>query len=212
MFTGLIEETGTIAWVRRSQAFQRLAVRAAAVLGDLRVGDSVSIDGVCQTVVEIDAGAFVVESVAETLQRTTLGRLAVGQAVNLERALRADGRLGGHLVLGHVDGVGEITALTPQAQAWMLRVAAPPALERFIAAKGSVAIDGISLTVADVQADGFAVAVIPHTFHHTTLAQRRAGDAVNLEVDVVARYLDRLLCSQTPAGNLTLADLRRMGY
>jgi riboflavin synthase len=212
MFTGLIEETGAVAWVRRSQSFQQLGIRAATVLAELRVGDSVSIDGVCQTVVAIDAGVFMVESVAETLHRTTLGRLTVGQAVNLERALRADGRLGGHLVLGHVDGVGAITALAPQAESWVLRVAPPPALDRFIAAKGSVAIDGISLTVAEVQADGFAVAVIPHTFHHTTLAQRRAGDPVNLEVDVVARYLDRLLSAQAPAGGLTLADLRRMGY
>jgi riboflavin synthase len=213
VFTGLIEEVGQIAGRTRRGSFQRLEVRAERVLEDLREGDSVNIDGVCQTAVEVGAGRFVVESVEETLRRTTLGELAVGQPVNLERALRADSRLGGHLVLGHVDGVGRITALIAGEHSWSLRVEPPAELGRYLVEKGSVAVDGISLTIASAEGAGFAVAVIPHTFGHTTLAHRRVGDRVNLEVDVIARYLERLLADgPSPAGGLTFTRLRGMGY
>lgn len=213
MFTGLIEEVGRIAGRTRRGSFQRLEVKAERVLGDLREGDSVNLDGVCQTVVEVGADRFAVESVEETLRRTTLGELAVGRPVNLERALRADSRLGGHLVLGHVDGVGKVAAMTSGEHAWVLRIEPPPELGRYLAEKGSVAVDGISLTIAAVEGAGFTVAVIPHTFQHTTLAERRAGDRVNLEVDVIARYLERLLADGPPSpGGLTLTRLRSMGY
>ena len=209
MFTGLIEELGSVRGRVRRGAFQQLEIEAERVLADLQVGDSVNIDGVCQTVVAIGASSFSVETVAETLSRTTLGTLGIGQAVNLERALRADQRLGGHLVLGHVDGIAHIRQRTERDGEHRFEIEPPPALARYIAAKGSVALDGISLTVAEVSGDAFTIAVIPHTFDHTTLSHRRTGDSVNLEVDVLARYVERLLGREP---QLSFEDLRDMGY
>ena len=194
--------------VRRG-AFQQLEIAAERVLDGLQVGDSVNIDGVCQTAVAIGESGFAVETVAETLSRTTLGTLAIGQAVNLERPLRADQRLDGHLVLGHVDGIARIRQRTERDGEHRFEIEPPPALARYIAAKGSVALDGISLTVAEVNGDVFTIAVIPHTFDNTTLSHRRTGDSVNLEVDVIARYVERLLGEQS---QLSFEDLRDMGY
>lgn len=194
--------------VRRG-AFQQLEIEAECVLDGLQVGDSVNIDGVCQTVVAIGERGFAVETVAETLARTTLGTLGIGQAVNLERALRADQRLGGHLVLGHVDGLARIRQRTERDGEHRFEIEPPPAFTRYIATKGSVALDGISLTVAEVSSDAFTVAVIPHTFDNTTLSHRRTGDSVNLEVDVIARYVERLLGEQS---QLSFEDMRDMGY
>ena len=216
MFTGIVEEVGAVRRVARQGAFQRLEVEAEVVLEGTRIGDSVNINGACQTVVALEGRSFAVESVAETLERTTLGGLKAGDPVNLERALRLQDRLGGHLVQGHVDGVGTLRALDQSQRQWSLRVEAPPALRRYIAAKGSVAVDGISLTVAAVDAETFTIAVIPHTFGSTALARRRPGDPVNLEVDVVARYLERLLAlgpaQDGSTGPLDLDRLRGMGY
>ncbi|MEW6749916.1 MAG: riboflavin synthase [Candidatus Latescibacterota bacterium] len=213
MFTGLIEEVGRVRRLQRRGLFQRLEIGAARVLEDLRPGDSVNIDGACQTVVDRDGTGFSVESVQETLRRTTLGELRLDQPVNLERALRPDSRLGGHLVLGHVDGVGRLTRRVQGDQAWEVAVEPPPELLRYIATKGSVAVDGISLTVVEAAERSFTVAVIPHTFGHTTLAGRRTGDRVNLEVDVVARYVERLLRGGAPpSAPLTFERLRDMGY
>ena len=209
MFTGLIEELGSVRGRVRRGAFQQLEIAAERVLADLQVGDSVNINGACQTVVAVGEGRFSVETVAETLSRTTLGTLGIGQAVNLERALRADQRLGGHLVLGHVDGVAHIRRSTERDGEHRFEIEPPPALARYIAAKGSVALDGISLTVAEVSGDAFTVAVIPHTFDNTTLSHRRAGDSVNLEVDVIARYVERLLGKEP---QLSFENLRDMGY
>ena len=193
----------------RRGAFQQLEIEAECVLAGLQVGDSVNIDGVCQTAVAVGESSFSVETVAETLSRTTLGTLGIGQAVNLERALRADQRLGGHLVLGHVDGIAHIRQRTERDGEHRFEIEPPPALARYIAAKGSVALDGISLTVAEVSGDAFTIAVIPHTFDHTTLSHRRTGDSVNLEVDVLARYVERLLGREP---QLSFEDLRDMGY
>lgn len=212
MFTGLIEEIGRVRQVRRQSRFQRLEIAATRLLEDLRIGDSVNVDGACQTVVDLDSSGFAVESVEETLRRTTLGRLRAGDPVNLERALRPDTRLGGHLVLGHVDGVGRLAALEPGQESWTLTVEPPAELERYIASKGSIAVDGISLTVAAVGDQRFTVAVIPHTFEHTTLAGRRVGDPVNLEVDIIARYIERLLQGSGAPEGLTWDGLRNMGY
>ncbi len=228
MFTGLIEEVGRVRRIQRASAgLQRLEMEARVVIEDLALGDSVSINGACQTVVHIDGKRFTVESVDETLKRTTLGDLRSGDAVNLERALRANDRLGGHMVLGHVDGVGHIRRMDEGSGQWTVAVEPPAELRRYIAAKGSIAIDGISLTVADVagaraQGSGtevkgpevFTVAIIPHTFSHTHLPHRSVGDPVNLEVDVVARYVERLLTSdgQGTASGLQMEDLRRLGY
>ena len=209
MFTGLIEELGSVRGRVRRGAFQQLEIAAERVLADLQVGDSVNIDGVCQTAVAIGESGFSVETVAETLSRTTLGTLGIGQAVNLERALRADQRLDGHLVLGHVDGIARIRQRTERDGEHRFEVEPPPALARYIATKGSVALDGISLTVAEVSGDAFTIAVIPHTFDNTTLSHRRVGDSVNLEVDVIARYVERLLGEQP---QLRFEDLRDMGY
>ena len=213
MFTGLIEEIGQVRQRRREGDFQRLTIGAQRVRADLCLGDSVNIDGACQTVVELGTDSFAVESVEETLERTTLGQLQVDSAVNLERSLRPQDRLGGHLVLGHVDGVGRISRLEQRHKSWILAIEPPPAVERYIASKGSIALDGISLTVVDVGAGGFTVSVIPHTFDLTTLARRRVGDRVNLEVDIIARYVERLLTTDgSPSRGLTLEKLREMGY
>jgi len=213
VFTGLVEEIGRVRQRQRQGGFQRLEIGARRVLDDLRVGDSINIDGACQTVVDLSDSSFTVESVEETLRRTTLGELQVGRGVNLERPLRADDRMGGHLVLGHVDGVGRVGRLEQRQASWVLSVAPPAGLERYIAAKGSIAVDGISLTVVEAGDPGFTVAVIPHTFEHTTLGERRVGDPVNLEVDIVARYVERLLhAGRAAGGGLSLERLREMGY
>ncbi len=211
MFTGIVEEVGQVARIERSGRLQRTAINAPLVVQDLAIGDSVSIAGACQTVVAVEPCQFIVESVAETLQRTTLGSLGTGAAVNLERALRPDSRLGGHFVLGHVDAVGHITDLVHNEDSWELNVETPPDLMRYLAPKGSVTVDGISLTVVTVTGSRFSVAVVPHTFRNTTLSDRRRGDPVNLEVDVIARYLERLLNREPPSGGLTWDELRRQG-
>lgn len=214
MFTGLIEEVGAVRRLQRQGNFQRLEISARVVLEGSRVGDSINIAGACQTAVEIGTDYFAVESVEETLQRTTLGSLRPGDPVNLERSVRLQDRLGGHLVLGHVDGVGRISRLEERHREWLLSVEPPAELLRYIAFKGSIAIDGISLTVAQVEGRAFTTAIIPHTFDHTALGKRRRGDAVNLEVDVIARYVERLLRAGDPAGSagLTLEKMRDMGY
>jgi riboflavin synthase len=211
VFTGLIEEVGAVRRVARSGAFQRLEVNAVAVLAETKVGDSININGACQTVVEMGGGFFAVETVAETLRLTTLGDLATGDPVNLERALRLQDRLGGHMVQGHVDGVGTVRSLRQNQGQWLLTIEAPAPLRRYIATKGSITVDGISLTVAEAGAETFTIAVIPHTFGSTALEKRRAGAAVNIEVDVVARYLERLLGAEEGPG-MDLDHLRRLGY
>jgi riboflavin synthase len=193
MFTGLIEELGTVTRVEPRPAGRRLAVRAPGIAADLRVGDSVALNGCCLTVVERDPGGFSVEAVPETLARTTLGEWQVGDPVNLERALRLDQRLGGHLVQGHVDGVGAVRAVAIEGEGARVTVEVPEGLVRFVAEKGSLAVDGVSLTVARALASGCEIALIPHTLSHTTSGRYAPGHRVNLEVDLVARYLARLL-------------------
>jgi len=193
MFTGLIEEMGTIESVEKRAPGHRLRVRAAAVLADARVGDSLAVDGCCLTVVERDAERFAVDTVPETLARTTLGERRAGDRVNLERALRLDQRLGGHLVQGHVDGVGIVRAMAREGDGVRMSLEIPAAFVRFVAEKGSLAVDGVSLTVARELGDGCEIALIPHTLGHTTAGGYQPGRRVNLEVDLVARYLARLL-------------------
>ena len=193
MFTGLIEEVGTIESVEDRGQGRRLQVRARTVLSDARVGDSLAIDGCCLTVIECDAERFTVEAVPETLARTTLGDREPGDPVNLERALRLDQRLGGHLVQGHVDGVGVVRSMMPEGDGVRLVLDVPDGLTRFVAEKGSLSVDGVSLTVARDLRGGCEIALIPHTLTHTTAGEYRPGRRVNLEVDLVARYLARLL-------------------
>ncbi len=193
MFTGIIEEVGAVETVRGDQRHRRLHIRASETLQDLTIGASIAVDGVCLTVVEKTAGTFAVEIVAETLARTTLGSRDVGDRVNLERPLQASGRLDGHIVQGHVDGVGEIAAVFAEGEGRRLRIRPPTHLLRYLVEKGSVTVDGVSLTVAAIGDDTFEVALIPHTLAVTTLADRAAGDGVNLEVDILAKYVERLL-------------------
>ncbi|MDI3317557.1 MAG: riboflavin synthase [Bacillota bacterium] len=191
MFTGLIEELGRCRAVEVGPGGGFLGVEAPGF--GAHPGESVAVNGVCLTVLEAERGRLAFEVMPETLRVTTLGRLRPGAPVNLERALRLGDRLGGHLVQGHVDGVGEVVARERQGDAWWLRIRAPEELRPFLARKGSVAVDGVSLTVAALEEEVFAVSLTPTTARRTTLGERRPRDPVNLEVDLLARYLARLL-------------------
>ena len=197
MFTGIVQAVGTIRRIEASGGDLRLFVDASAVAAESAVGDSLCVSGVCLTVVAREGGIHAFDVSVETLALTTLGALHVGDAVNLEPALRLSDRLGGHLVSGHVDGVGRVVAIAPDArsQRWTFEV--PAALSRYIAAKGSICVDGVSLTVNDVGANRFGVNLIPHTVEVTTFRGKRAGDAVNVEVDLIARYVERLRAGET---------------
>ena len=195
MFTGIIEGTGTVAALAAAAdgSGARLEVEAPWLAGRLAVGESVAVNGCCVTVAQATAAGFAADLVAETLRRTALGGLAAGAVVNLERPMALGGRLGGHLVQGHVDGVAKVLDRTPVGDGQEIRVELPPELERYVVEKGSVAVDGVSLTVAGVGPGWFAVALVPHTLEVTTLGRRRPGDPVQLEVDVVAKYVERLV-------------------
>ena len=193
MFTGIVEELGTIRSIRRGAASAVLSIGAEAVLSDLRIGDSVAVNGVCLTATGVDGSGFTADVMHETLQRSSLGALGPGSRVNLERAMAADGRFGGHIVSGHIDGTGTIAERRRDDNAVWYTVSAPPALLRYIVEKGSIAIDGISLTVASVEADRFSVSVIPHTAAVTVLGRKRPGDMVNLETDIIGKYVEKLL-------------------
>ena len=199
MFTGIVEEVGTVTALAIEGEAARLEVGCETVLEGVRTGDSIAVDGCCLTVTRGNRQGFAADLMAETLRVTALGSLAVGDRVNLERALRLDGRLGGHLVQGHVDGVGEIIEREEIPGTVFLAVSAPPEVARYLVPKGTVALAGASLTVVDVDARGvFRVGLIPHTLAATSLSSRMVGDAVNLEVDVVAKYVERLLASGVP--------------
>ena len=193
MFTGLVEERGRVVEVEDRPGVRRLRIAADVVGRELSVGESVAVNGCCLTVSAHAPEHFEFEAVPETLARTTLGRLGAGDAVNLERALRLDQRLGGHLVQGHVDGVGQVVALAAEGAGLRMSLEIPVSLRRFVAEKGSIAVDGISLTVAGCTAVGCEIALIPHTLAHTVAGDYAPGDHVNLEVDLLARYLARLL-------------------
>ncbi len=205
MFTGIVEEVGLVRTIQRRTGYQRTSLEAKRVLADVAIGDSISIDGACHTVVEVGRQGFSFESVSETLERTTLGRLKTGDRVNLERSLKLSDRLGGHLVAGHVDGMGRVQERRRWADNVVFRIGMPAELVPFVANKGSIAVDGISLTVVSAGARDFTVTVIPHTMEVTTIGERRVGDAVNLEVDMVARYLDRLIGRHASNGELATA-------
>lgn len=194
MFTGIIEGVGRLA-ARQPQGGDIRFTFATGSLpfADVQLGESIAVNGVCLTVVAFDAASFQADASTETLALTTLGALAEGAALNLERAMRPSDRLGGHLVSGHVDGLGSVLSIHDDARAQRWRFAAPPALLRYIAKKGSICVDGVSLTVNEVDDAGFEVALIPHTVAHTAFAQTAVGAAVNLEIDLVARYVERLL-------------------
>ncbi|MCL6593084.1 MAG: riboflavin synthase [Alicyclobacillus sp.] len=193
MFTGLVEEVAAVERIDRAAGGAQLRLRAQRVLEGLRLGDSISVNGACLTVVAFGAGWFAADAVPETLRRTNLGELVPGDAVNLERALRVGDRLGGHWVTGHIDGVGVVRSLAHEGLARVMTVAAPPQVMRYVVEKGSICVDGVSLTVMDAAADAFRVSVIPHTGAHTTLRAAQPGRRVNLECDLLAKYVERLL-------------------
>ena len=193
MFTGIVEELGEVVALEHGTDSARLSVRGPLVTQDVGLGDSVSVNGVCLTVTDLTDDVFGVDVMAVTLARSSLAALAAGERVNLERAMRADGRFGGHVVQGHVDGVGEVLARVPGERWEVVRVSLPEALRRYVVEKGSVAVDGTSLTVSSVLPDGFEVSLIPTTLAATTLGHRAVGDVVNLEVDVLAKYVERLV-------------------
>lgn len=193
MFTGLVEEVGTIEEIEPANGGRRLVISGPLVASDLVPGASVNVNGCCQTVVEKDGDRFAVVAVPETLARTTFGALVEGDVVNLERAVRLMDRLGGHLVTGHVDAVGRVRSIQEEGPGYRLVVEAGPEVMRYVAMKGSIAVDGTSLTVAGVEDGAFAIAIVPHTWQVTVCRAYRPGTDVNLEADLVARYLERLV-------------------
>lgn len=193
MFTGLIQDVGTVVQAQRRGENLLLGVRTRMDLAQVALGDSICIEGYCQTVVRIDGDAFFVEVSPETLSRTTAGDLRPGLRVNIEPALRLTDRLGGHMVAGHVDGVGIVESMTSGSEFWVIAIKAEPAVLRYCVEKGSIAVDGISLTVNKVLDDRFEVGIIPHTLSATTLGKKKAGARVNLETDLIGKYVERFV-------------------
>ena len=193
MFTGIIEEIGVVRGIKHGSDSAQLLIEAAKVLEDSRIGDSIAVNGVCLTVVSFRHGLFTADVMSETLEKSNLGMLRSGDKVNLERALRLGDRLGGHLVSGHIDGVGTITRLAKKDIATLVTVSAPPEVMRYVIKKGSVAIDGTSLTIVDVESGAFQVSLIPHTAKATVLGQKKEGDTVNLEADIIGKYVEKLI-------------------
>jgi len=189
VFTGIVEEVGRIEEARP----EGLRIAASLVLGDAKLGDSISVNGICLTVTEIGDGAFHVDTVPETQRRTNLGDLGAGSPVNLERAMPANGRMGGHFVQGHIEGTGQISVLESEREALLIRIEAPPEVMRYVVEKGFITVDGISLTVVSRDASGFVITVIPFTQSHTNLHARTVGDRVNLETDILAKYVEQLM-------------------
>lgn len=193
MFTGIIEEIGRVRFLNKAGESARMSVEAKAILDDIHMGDSISVSGACLTVVAFDANTFTVDISPETLGATTIGELRPGDPVNLERAMQAGGRFGGHMVSGHVDGVGALLRKTEQGNAQVLTFSAPKEILEVSVPKGSMAVDGVSLTVNEIGEDSFSVAVIPHTVRMTTLGARGIGSRVNLEADLIGKHIQRLL-------------------
>ncbi|MDO5142784.1 MAG: riboflavin synthase [Eubacteriales bacterium] len=215
MFTGIVEEVGTVEQVQRGRHSAVLTIRARTVLEGTKLGDSIAVNGICLTVTGLPSGCFTADVMHETLDRSSLAGLRPGTRVDLERAMPADGRFGGHIVSGHVDGVGRIVRIRRDDTAIWYTVQATPSVLRYVVEKGSVTIDGISLTVAKVTDTTFSISAIPHTVANTVLADRREGDAVNLETDVIGKYVEKLLQpAEAPRGGSTLTKefLTRHGF
>ena len=219
MFTGIVEETGTIRTLSINGMSGQIEIAAKTVLSGTKIGDSIAVNGICLTVVSKTQDSFRADVMAETVRRSSLSSLGEGDAVNLERAMAADGRFGGHIVSGHIDGTGTITSLVREENAVWVTIRTPEDLLPYIVAKGSIAIDGISLTVAAVDRESFKVSVIPHTGEETTLLRKKAGDLVNLEIDIVGKYVGKLLGllkpeeSKEPGGSgITLEYLTEHGF
>jgi riboflavin synthase len=220
MFTGLIAEVGTIAHMRRvpagtktGAALTRITVAGGGHVSELKTGDSVAVSGVCLTAVEISGAQFSADLAEETLKRTSLGRLQTGSLVNLELPARAQDRLGGHVVQGHVDGVGRLLRLKKikDGEDWRLELEIPPALAKYVVPQGSITVEGISLTVASIDDNRVEIAIIPHTYQATNLHATRAGDPLNIEVDVLAKYAEKMARGQAPS-KISVAELIKQGF
>lgn len=215
MFTGIIEELGTIQTLTQARDGARIIVNAPTILSDAKIGDSIAVNGVCLTVVEKTATTFAADISAETLRRTSLKQIRTGSKVNLERPMTPNARFGGHIVQGHVDAMGVFASAKAEGDGWNVRVQFPAELGKYIVEKGSITVDGISLTVAALGDDWFEIAVIPHTWKVTNLGTLKLGEAVNLEVDIIAKYVERMLRGYVPQqakSVLSLEKLAEMGY
>ena len=213
MFTGIIEEVGIVRDMRMSGTSGQLLIGARTVLEQTRLGDSIAVNGVCLTVTSLSEDSFTADVMPETVRRSSLRDCRAGSRVNLERAMAANGRFGGHIVAGHVDGTGEILSIRRDGNASVLTIGAQPELTRYIVEKGSVALDGVSLTVISAETDRFSVGIIPHTGSETTLLSRVPGDILNIETDIIGKYVERLLQPWKPeGGGLTMDYLREMGF
>lgn len=215
MFTGIVEEVGDIVAIRRGDQSAVLTIRASKVLEGAKIGDSIAVNGICLTVTGLSDGAFTADVMHETLNRSSFITLRRGSRVNLERAMAADGRFGGHIVSGHVDGVGYITDIRRDDNAIWYTIKTAPVLLRYMIEKGSVTIDGVSLTVAAVTEQGFSISAIPHTVAVTVLADCKEGDAVNLECDIIGKYVEKLLQLQSatpPTSGITMDFLSKHGF
>jgi riboflavin synthase len=217
VFTGIIEEIGTIQDLRFMSEGAVLTIRGKVVLTDLKIGDSIAVNGVCLTATHVGAGSFLCDVSAETLQRSSFKQAKPGARVNLERSLLVGGRLGGHFVLGHVDGMGRLVSKTTVGAGFVMHFNFPRELERYLVFKGSISVNGISLTIASLERTAFSVAVIPHTYESTNLRDLIAGDAVNLEVDILGKYFERffelgLTPQERGASRLTSEYLKSQGF
>ena len=211
MFTGLIEEIGIIEQLQKHRGTLRLTVSAKEIVKDLAIDDSISINGVCLTVVQFSKSSFQVEAVEETLGKTTLGSLKTGSHANLERSLRFSDRMGGHFVQGHVDAVGEVTAVQKQKGGILLSIKLPSHLLKYVISEGSIAVDGVSLTIARLEENEITISLIPHTLEKTTLASLKAEDGVNIEVDLIGKYVERIL-TRPNQSKISEEWLQEMGY
>lgn len=214
MFTGIIEEIGKVAWVTKRQHSSQIWIQGDLIMEDLKLGDSVAVNGVCLTVSQLKKNQWMADVMSETLTRSDLGDLKGGSSVNLERAMPANGRFGGHLVSGHIDGTGSISAIKNDDNAIIFEMRASEKILRYIVEKGSIAIDGISLTVIQVNNEKFQVSVIPHTIKSTVLGLKKKGDPVNLENDMVGKYIERFITSSSEekTGKLTMDFLTQSGF
>lgn len=214
MFTGIIEEVGTVRRVSTGAAYGTIDIQASTVLEGTKLGDSIAVNGVCLTVTSLSSDGFTADVMAETMRRSALGQLKSGSKVDLERAMAADGRFGGHIVSGHIDGVGTIREMKHEGNAVWVTITAPAAILRGIVEKGSIAIDGISLTVAAVDDTSFSVSIIPHTGAQTILLDKKPGDPVNLENDIIGKYVQRFLepAPKAETSNITMEFLAKYGF
>jgi riboflavin synthase len=214
MFTGIIEDIGTIEKVSPISGGISLTIRSKKIIEDIAENDSVCIDGVCLTVTKFDKNSFLVDAVGATLEKTTFNKVKAGTLVNLERSLRLSDRLGGHLVQGHVNGIGIITEIKKLGENYLVKIVIPEELERYLIKEGSIAINGISLTIAELNKSEISISVIPHTWQNTNLKDKKVNEKVNVEIDILAKYVEKLLAknNNNPDKNITEGWLKELGY